>query len=110
MASFAVTVSVALFTVSVPVLNVAKLYFAARSRSVRVAVEVGAVPGAVVVVAAVVRLGVPVTTAEGSPLTKPVMVAVNGGAAVPNALMASSAVTVSAAVFTVSVPVLNVPK
>ncbi len=48
-------------------------------------------------VAIVVRLGVPLTTLAVSPLTKPVMVAVNVGLAWPYTLLVSLAVTVSGA-------------
>ena len=52
-------------------------------------------------VAVVVRLGAPLTTAKVSPLTKPVMVAVNVGRGAPATLLALFAVTVNTDLLTV---------
>ncbi len=59
-------------------------------------------------VALFVKIGEPVMTDDASPFTKPVMVAVNAGAATPYVIVFASAVTVSAALFTVMVPGVKV--
>ena len=65
------------------------------AESVPCVTVIGYVPGAEDVVAVVLKSGEPVTTLCLSPLTKPVVVAVKVGFAVPNDLLALVAVTVS---------------
>ena len=59
-------------------------------------------PAALALVAVVENAGVPLTTLLVSPETKPVIVAVKAGSAAPTARLLASAVTVRAALFTVS--------
>ncbi len=61
-------------------------------------------------VALFVKIGELVTTEDASPFTKPVMVAVNAGAATPYVIVFASAETVSAALFTVRLPGVKVVK